>query len=327
MAGASRNILITGGLGYLGGRIAAHLTNASPEISLRLMTRPDRERIPRWAVGLDLVRADLRDQASLEPALDGIDTVIHLAAVDEIESQKDPGLALEVNGRGTHRLLEACREQGVARFIYLSTFHVYGPRVPQPITEESPTRPVHPYAITHRLAEDYVNWFNHSHGLETAILRLSNGYGFPADLQVQRWTLVFNDLAKQAVQNGEIKLRSRGGQHRDFVSLTDIARGVRHFLDLPSGGWEDGLFNFGGECSMSIFEVAQRVAAEHLRHTGNEVPVILGEAEDPSSAGPVAFSIDKLKRTGFELSGNMSEEILGTLELCGQLEAPTGSGS
>ena len=325
MGRLSGKILVTGGLGYLGGRIATHLMKVAPELPLKLMSRRSRDQVPSWATDLDLARADLLDESALGTAVDGVDTVIHLAAANEIECQTDPELALEVNGRGTHRLLKACLAAGVKRFVYLSTFHVYGPEAAQPITEQTVTRPVHPYAITHRLAEDLVNWYKHSYGMETLVLRLSNGYGYAADPQVQRWTLVFNDVCRQAAQRGEIRLRSRGTQHRDFVSLTDVGRGVLHFLNLPPGHWGDGLFNFGGQCSLSILQVAQRVAWEYLQSRGKETPVILGEAHDPQSAGPVDYSIDKLTQTGFRLAGNMSDEIRGTFVLCDQLEAPSRS--
>ena len=128
MAEANSKVLITGGLGYLGGRIAAHLLAYAPRFSLRLMTRRSRQHVPSWAANLDVVCADLLEEASLGRAVDGVDTVIHLAAVNEIECQKDPDLALEVNGRGTYRLLQACQANGVKRFVYLSTFHVLWPR-------------------------------------------------------------------------------------------------------------------------------------------------------------------------------------------------------
>lgn len=324
MVGPASKILITGGLGYVGGRIATHLASCAPNLSLRLMTRRTEERIPEWAQGLEVVRGEVLQTPSLDAALDGVDTVIHLAAVNEIESQRDPDLALQVNGVGTQRLLEACRSRGVKRFIYFSTFHVYGPGAPRTITEETPTRPIHPYAITHRLAEDLVNWHRHSYGMETLVLRLSNGFGYPADPLVQRWTLVFNDLCLQAVRDGVISLRSGGSQHRDFVSLGDIARGVQHFLALPPAKWGDGLFNFGGECSLSILEVAQRVASEYFNRYSKEVPIRTGEAAEPPAAGPLVYSIRRLKQTGFVPGGDMSREIQGTLDLCWRLVSRPG---
>lgn len=316
MEAISGRVLITGGLGYVGGRIATYLAAASPQLHLRLMTRRGGDGVPAWATGMDIVQADLLDEDSLAAAVDDIDTVIHLAAVNVTESEQDPDLALEVNGRGTHRLLQICHAQAVKRFIYFSTFHVYGPLASHPINEATATRPIHPYAITHRLAEDMVNWYRHSYGIDTLILRLSNGYGYPADSLVNRWDVVFNDLCKQAIQQGEIRLRSRGEQHRDFVSLTDVARAVQHLLMLPTEKWQDGLFNLGGARSMSILEVAELVASELFNYCGKKVPISVLESDETPSTGPVVYSIDKLKRTGFSLAGDSREEIRGTFRMC-----------
>jgi UDP-glucose 4-epimerase len=319
MTQLSGKVLITGGLGYVGGRIATHLTDASSSDSIRLMTRRNADRVPAWAKGMDVAETDVLDDSGLQAALESINTVIHLAAANEIECGRDPDLALEVNGRGTHRLLEASRMAGVKRFIYFSTFHVYGPGALQPITELTPTRPIHPYAITHHLAEDFVNWYRHSYGMDTLILRLSNGYGYPADPWVERWTLVFNDFCRQAVETGEIRLRSTGLQHRDFISLTDVSRCVAHMLELPSEKWGDGLFNLGGECSLPIIEVARLVAAEYSSCYGVDVAVIPGDSDDSNNAHPVQFSIKKLKATGFEPTGSLSHEIRRTFEISRQL--------
>lgn len=320
MVRPSRKILITGGLGYVGGRIATHLQESAPNLSLRLTTRRTRTELPNWAKHLDVVRADVLDNASLATALDGVDAVVHLAAVNEVESQNDPDLALRVNGQGTHAMLEGCRQAGINQFIYFSTFHVYGPRAPMPITEETPARPVHPYAITHHLAEDLTNWYRHSHGINTLILRLSNGYGYPADPLVDRWTLVFNDLCTQAVRGQKIELRSSGTQLRDFISLSDVARGVQHFLNLPPDEWKDGLFNLGGDCPLSIMDVARSVAAEYLECYGVEVPVTVPPAGDLETAVPLlSFSIEKLKKSGFAPAGDMSQEIRRTFQVCEEL--------
>ena len=313
------NVLITGGLGYVGGRVAEHLIKSASGLSVRLMTHSPAHQIPDWATEIETVHGDVLDDASIASALDGVDTVIHLAAVNEIQSANDPDLALEVNGRGTYRLLERCRQQGISRFVYFSTFHVYGPEAAQPITEESPTRPVHPYAITHRLAEDYVNWFKHSHGINTMIFRLSNGFGYPTSPQVNRWSLVFNDLCLQAVRQQSVQLNSSGVQHRDFISLTDVARAVEHLLGLPGESWGDGLLNLGGGCSMSILDVANRVADEYQSKYGVKIPVTAKESSPGQVSAPVDFSIEKFKRTGFSLAGNMSQEIQKTFEVCEQL--------
>ena len=312
-------VLITGGLGYVGGRMAVHLSEARPEMPLRIITRRPARQWPEWTGGMDVVNADVLDSPSLNAALAGVDTVIHLAAIDENDCVRDPDLALEVNGRGTYLLLQACREQNVNRMIYFSTFHVYGPGAVQPITEITATRPVHPYAFTHRLAEDYVNWFRQRDQMETMIVRLSNGFGYPADMLTNRWTLVFNDMCTQAVESGEVRLRSKGTQHRDFITLGDVARGTEHLLSLGGNDWGDGLLNLGGDCSLSIYQAAEHVAVAYHDMYGKELPIRLGDADDPAGAGPVEFSIEKLKKTGFALKRDISGEVKGTLAVCQEL--------
>lgn len=315
-------LLITGGLGYVGGRIATHLQESDPNMSLRIMTRPTRSTIPDWAKSIEIVTADIFDTTSIAKALDGVDVVVHLAAVNEIESQNNPDLAVRINGQGTHAILEGCRQAGVGKFIYFSTFHVYGPSAPELITEETPARPTHPYSITHHLAEDFTNWYRESHEIDTLILRLSNGYGYPADSFVNRWTLVFNDLCSQAIRNQEITLRSSGTQLRDFISLSDVARGVQHFLSGPTARWEDGLFNLGGDHSMSILDVAKTIASEYWKCYNVELPVnvpVANSTEDTIT--PLSFSIEKLKKSGFSLTGDMSQEIRRTFQLCENMAA------
>lgn len=310
-------VLITGGLGYVGGRLAVYIKENRPDISLRILTRKSPDQYPNWCEDLEVVTGDVLDSSSLLEAVDGVNTVIHLAAINENECIENPDMALEVNGQGTHRLLEACHSQGINRFIYFSTFHVYGPEATNPITEKTATRPVHPYAFTHRLAEDYVNWFRVQDKLDTMIFRLSNGFGYPADLNSDRWTLVFNDFCRQAVETGQIILRSKGTQHRDFVTLEDIARGTNHLLQLRD--WMDGLINLGGDRSLSIYQAAELVATAYEDTYGRPLPIKLGDSEDPSGTHPVEFNIDKLKSTGFSLIGDMANEIRGTLSTCQSL--------
>lgn len=309
-------VLVTGGFGYVGGRITRHLATVLGQGKLRVLSRRPPERVPQWAEGIEVVHGDLREPTSLVPAVTGAEVVVHLAAADEITSSKDPDVALEITGRGTHRLLQASRVAGVRRFLYFSTFHVYGPSAGGHITEETATRPVHPYAITHRLAEDYVNWFRHEHGIETLILRLSNAIGWPADPLVDRWTLVFNDLCRQVVLSGQLRLRSDGSQVRDFITLTDVARVVEHCLALSD--WGDGLFNLGSGRTLSVLQLAEAIAAAYAESHGKRVRVERG----PGGAGELLrvfdFCIEKLLATGFVIRGNFLEETIGTFALIEQ---------
>jgi len=312
------NILITGGLGYLGGRIAHYLKIKKPVSKIFLTTSDINRKLPGWVKQFYLLEMNLLDEQSIGNCLRNrkIDVIIHLGAFNEIDSLKDPELAIRVNALGTYKLLEKAHEK-IGRFIYFSTFHVYGNTQASVITEETPARPFHPYAITHRSAEDFVNYFNSYYKMNTLIFRLSNGYGYPMDINVNRWTLVFNDLCKQAVTTGDMVLKSSGSQHRDFISLEDVARAVGHFLFKATDKWGDGLYNLGGKCSMSILDVAKKIAGVYQKKYNKDIGIkTRNNNSEATDSKPVNFNIDKIIKTGFILKPDMAEEIDKTLSIC-----------
>jgi UDP-glucose 4-epimerase len=309
-------ILITGGLGYLGGRIADSLKKNHPESTIILGTSRKISEASDWAKAFHIVPLNILDPASIEKAiLDDIHVIVHLAALNENDSFNNIESAWKTNTLGTQALLSAADQKKIQKFIYFSTFHVYGDCQGE-ITEDSPTWPHHPYAATHRAAEDMVRFYQRYKDMETLTLRLSNGFGYPMDSEVNRWTLIFNDLCRQAMTSGEMVIKSSGKQYRDFVALHDVAAAVDHFLFISSEKWDDGLFNLGGDCSFSILEVAKTIATVYEQKYGKPVPIQIMGKDNGECHSPVHFNIDKLKKTGFRLTGNMEKEIEQTLSLC-----------
>jgi UDP-glucose 4-epimerase len=243
-----------------------------------------------------------------------VDTVIHLAALNEIQSLETPDEALRVNGIGTLKLLLAAGESGVKRFIYFSTAHVYGSPLAGQISEESLPRPVHPYAIAHHVAEDFVLSYHDQQRLRGLVLRLSNGFGAPADPGIDRWTLLTNDLCKQAVTEKTLTLKSPGLQYRDFITISDVSRAVSHFLALEN--WDDGLFNVGGGQSLRIYDVAVRISERCQRLFGYTPEIKRPAAPDGEKPARFGYSIEKLLNTGFQLESNFDDEIDATLTFC-----------
>lgn len=311
----SREILITGGLGYVGGRVARHLA-AVPGQVLRLTSRKSHP-APAW-LGDGRVLAWDSAEPDLGGLLDGVDTVVHFAALNEIDSTRDPLLALQVNGNDTVRLLLAAQAAGVRRFIYFSTAHVYGAPLVGAINERTLPRPVHPYAISHKVAEDFVLAQRDLGKIEGVVFRLSNGFGAPIDAAVNRWTLIANDLCRQAVTTGKLVLKSSGLQRRDFVTLADVSRCVEHAVTLPNEQLGDGLFNLGGECVLSMYEMAEVIARRSEAVLGFRPPIERPAPAPGETAPDLAFDIGKLKATGFALAGSVDAEIDATLRLCEQ---------
>lgn len=310
----SRLILVTGGFGYVGGRVAQELA-ASPQRQVVLGSRAPRP-APAWLPGAQQRTLDWNSPASLEAACEGVHAVLHLAAMNEIDAAKDPAGALIANGVNTVRLLQAAQAKGVQRFLFLSTAHVYGAPLAGRIDETTPARPRHPYASSHRAGEDVVLAARDEGRIGGIAVRLSNGFGAPAHPEVDRWTLLVNDLCRQAARERKLVLRSAGLQRRDFVTLHDTARALVHLLESPDAGLGDGLFNLGGRRAMKVIEMAELVQAR--------CAAVLGYRPDIQKPAPAAgetsldldYRIDKLIGTGFELSGDFAGEIDATLRFC-----------
>lgn len=310
----TRRILITGGFGYVGGRVAkalAELTDTDVVLGSRSRHAP-----PSWLPAASMVVTPWHEPERLRQACRGVDTVLHLAAMNENESVRDPAGALEMNGISTVRILEAAKTEGVERFVYLSTAHVYGAPLVGCIDEAVCPRPVHPYATSHRAAEDVVLAAHDSGALTGLVLRLSNGFGVPAHPTVDRWTLLVNDLCRQAAKTGQLVLRSAGLQRRDFVTLTDVGRAIAHLLGLSRESLGNGVFNIGGAWTPTVMEMTLLIA-DRCEATLGFRPEIRRPEPLPDEVGqPLDYCIDKLRGTGFELVGNREKEIDATLTMC-----------
>ncbi len=306
-------ILITGGLGYVGGRLASYLANTG-KVEVIATTRRAPHQFPELSLPhfhIQQLDMTFSDEQVLN-VLKGVHTVIHLAAANEIISGKDPLFAIEVNTRDAVRMLKLSEKAGVQRFIYFSTMHVYGSPLLGEIKESRICEPRHPYAITHKSTEDFVLA---SRELEGIVLRLSNSFGPPTLPQVDRWTLLVNDLCRMAVQKGALILRSDGSQLRDFITLTDVCRATEHLLTLPNIG--DGLYNLGGAYTASVLAMTEYIQDRFNIITGKQLPISKkASSPDQHIAKSLVYHVGKLAATGFELRQDIEGELDAMIRFC-----------
>ena len=312
----SRQILITGGFGYIGGRIAQAVSKL-PNTHVLLGSRSCRE-APDWLFEASVVVTEWDDERSLSSACEGVDTVIHLAAMNEVDAVSDPVCALEMTAVYTARLIEVAKSEGVRRFIYLSTAHVYGVPLSGYIDESTCPRPAHPYATSHRAAEDVVLAAHNAGEMDGIVFRLSNSFGAPTHPDINRWTLLVNDLCRQAVITKQLSLRSVGSQRRDFITLADVGEAIKHFVVLPSNIIGDGIFNVGGAWSPTIFEVASLIADRCEAVLGYRPDIFRPEPKGDEISESLDYCVNKLLRTGFNLSSDHNKEVDDMLMFCRQ---------
>lgn len=309
-----RKILITGGMGYVGARVAQELSTRS-DIDVLLGSR-QAQGSPAWLPGARVVVMDWSSRQSLLDACSGVDVILHLAAMSDIDCALDPVGALEVNGVCSVRLLEAAKANKVSRFIYLSTAHVYGVPLAGQIHETLLARPRHPYATSHRAAEDVVLAAHDEGAIIGLVLRLSNGFGAPAHPGVNRWALLVNDLCRQAVTKQCLTLRSAGLQRRDFVTLRDVGQVFSHMIDLSAEKIGDGVFNVGGAWTPRVIDMAELIMERCSAVIGYTPKIICPSPGKGEMTLDLEYRIDRLLASGYVLSGNAVSEIDSTLLLC-----------
>lgn len=311
----NNTILVTGANGYLGGRVFQDLA-ASDNTKLRRAVFEDESNFTKNLYKSETVTMDVLNDAEVRSACENVSCVIHLAALNEVACARDPEGALQVNALGTLKLLKAAQEAGVERFIYFSTAHVYGSPLQGQITEETLTKPIHPYAITHRVAEDFVLASSSGSKMQGFVIRLSNALGSPVHPLVDRWSLLVNDLCRQIVNTGKIQLNSSGLQERDFIPIKDVCSAIRFFIDFPNDRLGDGLYNLGGDASWAIIDMAAAIANRCQALFGFLPPIIRPEQKLNEKHEPLFYSIEKLKKAGFKLEADIIDAIDETLLFC-----------
>ncbi len=300
-------ILVTGGFGYLGGRIAEHFRkNGYPVAILSVLTRPE---IMRWAEGFDVRIADVTKPETLRGTVRRDSAVIHLASVNQQICERDPLQSVLVNGMGTFNMLEEAGASNCSRFIYFSTFHVYGKIAAGEIDEEAIPSPVLHYGVSHLLGEMFAGQAR-MRGLPAVSLRPTNGYGAPAHPWADCWMLALNDFCRSAVKDGRIVLATTGEQRRDFVSINDIIQAVELMLNVSPP--TDPVYNVGGDNVLSIRELAQRVVEVAGKDYGREIQLdIPGKGGNP--AVPWApFRCDRIKKLGYH-PRDAKDEVRGAI--------------
>lgn len=295
-------LLVTGARGYIGGRLVQYL--ASRGRNVIGTSRSDSPPPVGWPSDVPLLPLDpLGNLAAATATLSGVETVIHLAAANEIRSVDDPDGALIETGAGTRRLIEASTSAGVKRFIFLSTVHVYGSPLRGLVSEADIPRPSHPYAITHQIGEAFTLAANSAGRIEGIAVRLTNVIGAPAWVDVDRWSLLGNDLARQAVYTGKIVIRTPG-QWRDFITIPDVCRGIDLLIRAPAEMLRDGVVNLGSGTTSRVDDVAARLA--HVANLRLGRSIVL-ECPDSSKVipcnPPFTLSIERICGLGFTPSG------------------------
>lgn len=217
--------LITGAAGFLGAPLANSLiADGHRVVGLDDLSTGDPDRL---SPDVHLVRGDINDRPKLWSLLQDVDCVYHLAArVIVPESTLYPREYNLVNVGGTVTLMEAMRDVGVKRVIFISSGTIYGNQRNQPLKETCRPNPRSPYAVSKLSAEYYIRTIGDLWGIETVCLRVFNAYG-PGQPLPPSHAPVIPYCFRQAIENGTIVVHGSGNQTRDYVYIEDVVSAMK----------------------------------------------------------------------------------------------------
>jgi len=245
--------LITGAAGFLGAALANRLAVVGDTVyGVDDLSAGDQKALNQ---GVKFTLGDVNDRPKLWSLLQGVDCVYHLAAkVSVQESVLYPREYNTVNVGGTVTLMEAMRDVGVGRVVFISSGTVYGNQPVQPVTENVVPNPRVPYAVSKLAAEYYVKSIGNLWGIETVCLRVFNAYG-PGQRIPPVHTPVIPGFLQKAWENGTIVIHGDGNQTRDYVYVDDVVDAMLAAASAPD--INKLTINVGSGSETSIRELAR----------------------------------------------------------------------
>ena len=307
-----RKVLITGGLGYLGGRIALHIEK-NTNFSIRISARPRKLKYPSLSNKIEIFDFDLETSINYSELCDEVETIVHLAGLNAKDAHTSPERANLINVDGTNSLINAATKTGVKRFIYISTAHIYGSPLAGKVDETKEENPQSPYAQTHFLAEKLVL---SEKKLEGIVLRLSNVIGSPADKNANCWTLVANELCRTAITTQKIELRGDGQELRDFICMRDVIAIIELFLNIHSDKLSFKLFNIASGQSMRTIDLAHLIASRAKLHFGGRQNISYQNYATYNKLETLNICINRLNLLGYSPSKKIVDEVDSILMFC-----------
>ena len=251
------NCLVTGGAGFIGSNLVdALLARGDAVTVLDDLSTGRRENLEG---GARLVEADIRDAAAVGAAVGeaGAEAIFHLAAqIDVRKSVADPAFDASVNVGGTANLLEAARQAGARRFVFVSTGGaIYGEGEGQalPLGEDAPIAPLSPYGQSKFAAEGYLALYERLYGLSGVSLRLGNVYGPRQDPLGEAGVIAI--FCGRLRAGGRPTIYGDGSQTRDYIYVGDVVAAA-----LAAAGSEArGAINIGTGVETDVLELAARL--------------------------------------------------------------------
>ncbi|MFB6109808.1 MAG: NAD-dependent epimerase/dehydratase family protein [Halodesulfurarchaeum sp.] len=260
-------VLVTGGLGYVGSALVPHLLEQGAVDGVRLFDNQSTGS-PRNLLGvglgadrdLDVRAGDVREYGAVENAVRGVDRVIHLAAITGAESTHDRREeTVAVNYEGTENVVQAAEKHGIETVVFASSCNLYGRAAESELTEDADPDPLNPYAESKYESEQLLREAATGSELSATALRLSTNFGHAPGI---RFNLVVNHFVFRALTGRPLTVYGDGTNWRPFIHVRDAARAFAHAALHPEQ-YDHLIYNVGAnDQNFRIAEIAAVVRDE-----------------------------------------------------------------
>jgi nucleoside-diphosphate-sugar epimerase len=243
--------LVTGGAGFIGSHLTEELVRRGHTVrvadSLITGKRRNLDHIP----DVDFVEGDLADLAVAQRAVDGVEYVLHQAAIPSVpRSVNDPITSNRANIDASINVLVAARDAGVKRLVYAGSSSAYGNTPTLPKQEDMATNPLSPYALQKLVAEQYAQMFTRLYGFETVTTRYFNVFG-PRQDPGSPYSGVISLFATALLEGRQPVIYGDGEQTRDFTYVANVVDGVLRACEAPDAAGQVVNVATGGRISLN----------------------------------------------------------------------------
>ncbi len=276
----SRQVLVTGGGGFIGSNLVRDLLERGDSVRiLDNFATGNRANLAGLENDVEVFEGELRSYERVHNAVRGVELVFHQGALPSVpRSVQDPLTTSAVTIEGTLNVLLAARDENVRRVVYASSSSVYGNSGTLPRTESQQPDPISPYAVAKLAAERYCVSFHRVYGLETVALRYFNVFGPRQDPKSQYAAVVPRFLA--LIDAGEpVPIHGDGTQSRDFTYVANVVSA--NLLAADAEGADGTVLNVATGRQASVNELADAIGAVLGKPVEkNYLPVRTGDVRD-----------------------------------------------